>query len=161
MKKLKRILILIPIIIILIIVSPFVICPIINDISLNSFSKQLDDLESRQDITFIEKQSICGKLNGNGNGMDYLACLLVKSDLSADELNSLYYNPNFKTAKKGSNSIVDFEVVPITQNKLISKYLEHGEIIFDKLSSVSDYSNYFALVIYDGGYSADFDIRGR
>ena len=133
MKKLKRILILIPIIIILIIVSPFVICPIINDISLNSFSKQLD----------------------------YLACLLVKSDLSADELNSLYYNPNFKTAKKGSNSIVDFEVVPITQNKLISKYLEHGEIIFDKLSSVSDYSNYFALVIYDGGYSADFDIRGH
>lgn len=161
MKKLKWLFIAIPLFVIILIVSPFIISPITNNFALRSFSNQLDSLPKTAVITFVEKQSICGKLNGNGNGMDFLACMLVKSNLTSDELFQIYDNLNYKTAKNNSNSIVDFEVVPMQSHILKTQYLEHGEIIFNSLKNVSDISNYYALIIYDGGYSANFDIRGH
>lgn len=159
MKKIGWIVLFIPVVIVLVIISQFIITPIENNLSLIKFSSQLDDLKQVQGVTFLEKQSICGKLNGNG--MDFLACMLVKSNLTAEVLKNLYNNPHYKTSKKGSNSIVEFEVVTVTQNKLDSEFLEHQEITFNKLKGITDFSDYYALVIYDGGYSADFDIRGH
>lgn len=56
---------------------------------------------------------------------------------------------------------MDVDVVPVNKNKLETKYLEHGEINFNVLQNQSDFNGYYALVIYDGGYSSDFDIRGH
>ena len=112
-------------------------------------------------MLIIETQSVCGKLNGNGNGMDFLSCLLIKSELSVDEIYNLYWKTSFKTAKKRSDSVVEFEVVEVKENRLVTEFLTHGEVAFEKLRNVSDFSDYYAIVIYDGGYSADFDIRGH
>lgn len=61
--------------------------------------------------------------------MSFRACMLVKLNLLANQLEEQCYNPNFKTAKKGSNNIVDFEVIIITQNKLNSQFLEYGDLL--------------------------------
>ena len=51
-----------------------------NDFVLNSFSKQIYNCNLPEGTVIVEKQNMCGKLNGNGDGMDFLACILIKSD---------------------------------------------------------------------------------
>ena len=151
-------------------ILPFFIFPIANNITLNSFSKQLYQIEL-PNTKVLEKHSICGKLNGNGNGMDFLACVLVETDLTYEELKAEFESKNFKHAKLGATLQyggfkdgkypVDVDVVKVDNGKLNTDYLMHGEIKFGNPKNWDDYSKYYALVIYDGGYSALFDIRGH
>ena len=53
----------------LIIILPFIISPIVNNI-FGIFSNQLKIFNSKE-TKFIEQKSVCGKLNGNGNGMNF------------------------------------------------------------------------------------------
>ena len=151
-------------------ILPIFISPIANNITLNSFSKQLYQIEL-PNTKVLEKHSICGKLNGNGNGMDFLVCVLVETDLTFEELKAEFANKKFKHAKLGAamqygelkdeSYSVDIDVVKADDKKLHTDYLEHGEIRFGNPENWDDYSKYYALVIYDGGYSATFDIRGH
>jgi hypothetical protein len=158
------------IIIFALLILPFVIFPIVNNIALNSFSKQLYLIEL-PNTKVLEKHSICGKLNGNGNGMDFLACVLVKTELAYEELKAELEHKDFKHAKDGAalqygaskdgEYPVSVDIVKVDSGKLNTDYLMHGEIRFGTLKGLDDYSKYYALVIYDGGYSAFFDIRGH
>lgn len=163
-KKTKVAIISIPIILILIVISPFVIAPLMNNLALLNFSKQLYNYPLPLHTKILEKHDACGKLNGNGNGMDFVATMLVKSDLTSNELNDYYFKATFNYAKN-ENSIskdkIALEIVTPTSPNLESEYLEHQEIYFDKLKNINSYSNYYIVILYDGGYSADFDIRGH
>ena len=61
---------------------------------------------------------------------------------------------------KDDEYLGSIDVVKVDNGKLETDYLEHGEIRFKNSKNGDDYSKYYALVIYDGGYSAIFDIRG-
>jgi hypothetical protein len=163
-KRTKVVLISIPIIIIMAIVSPFIIAPLLNDFALHNFSKQLYNYPLPLHTKILEKHDACGKLNGNGNGMDFMATMLVKSDLTSNELNDYYSKATFNYAKNESTMSKDkiaFEIVKPTSPNLESDYLEHQGIFFDRLKNINSYSNYYIVILYDGGYSADFDIRGH
>ena len=150
-------------------ILPYFIFPIANDITLNGFSKQLYQIEL-PNTEILQKHSTCGKLVGNRNGMDYLACVLVKTDLAYEELVTEFDQQNFKPAKPGAalhygghrevNSIISTEVLKVDDDKLKSKYL-NTPLRLEPLKNENDYSNCYALVIFDGGYSALFDIRGH
>lgn len=160
----KKMWLLIPVILILVILLPWIIAPVSNDFSLHQFSKQLYDYPLPPHTQIVEKQQACGKLNGNGNGMDFLAAVLLKSDLPSDELSEYYAKAGFQHAKNknpGSEDKVVSEIVKPASSALKSRYLENKEIIFEKLKNVSSYSDYSIVLLYDGGYSADFDIRGH
>jgi hypothetical protein len=170
MKKTnKRLLILapimlIPIIVIFLLVLPYIVSPIINDISLNSFSGQINKYALPQNTEIIEKKQVCGKLNGNGNGMDFFACILIKSDLPLDDIKQYYKAIAFKPAKSieaNSEHIVDIDVVQSKGYRLQTEYVERDEVDFASLKNVTDFSKYFLVMIYDGGYSANFDLRGH
>lgn len=141
------------------IMSLFIFNPLINNYRLLAFAQQLKTLP--QTITLVESKTICGKLNSNGNGMDFLACILVKSDLSLKEIQQYYNEMNLRTAQNDANHEVAKQVLHVTGNKLETEYLQHGNISFDTLNTSQDYSKYYIMLIYDGGYSADFDIRGH
>lgn len=128
-----------------------------NDMVLNSFSKQLYNCNMPGGTVIVEKQKICGKLNGNGDGMDFLAVILVKSDKTIDELKDHFESLSFKGAKPSSKT-AKIQVLEVTDNKLQSEYLEHKEIKFTEIIGKSD--KYYAVVIYDGGYWTYFDLRG-
>lgn len=162
MKKIiKNTFMLLPIIIIFLIIIPFIISPIINDIRLSRFSKQLNNLSLPNDTECIEMEKACGKLNGNGNGMDYFTCMLIKSDLSLNDLNEFYRNQKFKPAKLFSKNDIEIDITRSTECKLESDYIENQDIYFDSLKNESDYSKYYIVMIYDGGYGAGFDLRGN
>ena len=157
-------------IIFVILILPFFIFPIANNITLSGFSKQLYEIEI-PNTKVLEKHSVCGKLTGNGNGMDFLACVLVETDLTFEELKSEFESKKFKYAKPGATLQyggfkdgkypVSTDVVKVDDGKLNTAYLAHAEIKFGNPKNWDDYSKYYALVISDGGYSAGFDLRGH
>lgn len=127
------------------IILPWLINPLINNLRLFFLTKQLMDYTLPAQTEVLENDSVCGKLNGNGNGMDFLTTILIKSDLSLEELQKHY-----SFAK----------VIEQKGRKLDSQYLEHGEIYYSELKDVTNYENYFVVMIYDSGHPALFDIRG-
>ncbi|WP_157950296.1 hypothetical protein [Vallitalea okinawensis] len=141
--------------------SFFVVSPIINDITLNNFAEQLNEYPLPESTSLIEKEAVCGKLNGNGNGMDFFACILIKSDLSIDELMQYYDQEELRAAKKGSKYSINLDIIHANGDKLETGYLEHQKIYFSTLNNVTDYTGYYIVMIYDGGYPAYFDMRGN
>ncbi len=146
------------VVILILIVSPFIISPIVNNILLSVFSENLYKCELPKDTILVDKNNICGKLNGNGNGMDYLAVILIRSKMTNEELENYFNKISF--APIGKNGIVVIDVQKQNSSKLESKYLEHGDITFSQLNDTKDFSNLYSILIYDGGHSKWFDIRG-
>ena len=97
---------------VLLVVTLFVVSPILNNITLSNFSKQIYNYPLPKNTVLIEKEAVCGKLNGNGNGMDFFACILIKSDMSIDQIKDYYKERKYKTAKSVKNHVVDIEIVP-------------------------------------------------
>jgi len=144
MKILKRIIMSFCLILVIVIL-PWLINPVINNIRLAHFSRQIYTYSLPMQTKILEKQSICGKLNGNGDGMDFLATILIKSDFSLEELQSYY---SFATVIKQVGMILN------------SEYLQHGEIRYSNLKNVTNFNDYYVVFIFDGGHPALFDIRG-
>jgi hypothetical protein len=152
---------LIPVIIILGIVSLFIVNPIINNMELVRFEKQLTSYPLPRSTIFIESKSTLGKLNGNGNGIDFFSSLLVYSKLPIEELKKHYEIAKFENAKKSGEYPVEIDLIPVTSVNIDSKYLEHDDLRFESLLGLDTYSEYYFVIIYDGGYDAFFDIRGN
>lgn len=64
--------------------------PIMNDYCAHKVAKQLKNTPLPENTELLESVSMAGKLAGNGNGMDYLGIILIKSNLSIDELEEYY-----------------------------------------------------------------------
>ena len=60
--------------------------PMENDHIAKQTMTELAQVPMPEQTECIEKVSTAGKLSGNGNGMQYLGALLVKSDLSLKDL---------------------------------------------------------------------------
>ena len=151
-------------IIMLVALSLVVICLVVittnNDRLLGKFSRQLFFSKLPEKTTLIETQSICGKLNGNGNSMDFFACILIETDLDLYQIKDYYENIEFKRAKKERESPARAQVVKLLSKKLETEYLVHRSIVFSSINEKPDFEKYFVVFIYDGGYST-FDIRGH
>lgn len=153
-----------------VILTPLVICslfvallfinPVVNNIRLGFFASQINEGHLPEKTVIVEKEASCGKLNGNGNGMDYLSATLIKSELSMDKLKQHFLSIPYRPARIINKYDVEIEVLP-AMYMLESLYYERGEIYFEELRSKKDYSGYYIVIIYDGGYSSGFDIRGH
>lgn len=141
------------------IIGLFVLMFNYNNFVLTKFSSQLFEMDLPEDIHTIEKYKVRGKLNGNGNGMDFFACILVKTERMQKELQNYLDNQEFTPAK--NHETVETEVIKLQSNRLETKYVEHEEIVFETIKNQVDFDDYYVLIIYDGGYSADFDLLGH
>ena len=68
-----------------------VICyiPIYHNVQLNKFANQLDDVDFPENVEIVDRVKICGKLVGNGNSLDYFACVLVQTSEKQSVLEKL------------------------------------------------------------------------
>ncbi|MFC3801469.1 hypothetical protein [Cohnella sp. GCM10012308] len=114
-----------------------------------------------QKTEYLESKSIVGKLNGNGNGIDFFSSILVHSSLSMSDLESYYGAATFKTAKKSGAFPVFVDVLPVTRDRIATEHVERTALKFKSLSDLEHYENYYFVLIYDGGYDAGFDMRGH
>lgn len=138
--------------IIFIIGAPILIY-ILNDIVANNTKKELLKVKLPNNTEIVDSISIAGKLTGNGNGMQYFGAILVKTDLSKEELEE-YYN-------QYRNNEYSFLVEK--QNYNIIEMIEHGSYKFENYNE-NDKEKYFT--IYSWGSSkndflTELDLRGH
>ena len=90
----KKILAIIGGIILVLVFGILFVIPVSNDYAAMKTAKRAVDIPLPKQTEYIESAYLAGKLTGNGNGMQYFGAILVKSDLSVDELAAYYRNFN-------------------------------------------------------------------
>ena len=86
MKKLK----LVGILAAVVLIGGVISIPLINNHTAYKVEKKLCETPLPEKTELIESLSQAGKLTGNGNGMQYFGAILIRSDLSLEELDAYY-----------------------------------------------------------------------
>lgn len=153
--RIMSILLGIPLILSIVLVS---ITTIRNNRACDSFAEQLYNYTLPENTTIEERYQLCGQLVGSSKDMDFLAAILVKTELSEAAIKSYYFKASFKGAKKMTHRPV-IEIFKPKQAMLDSHYLVHEAIYFSTLENATSMEDYIVIVISDGGYSSWFDLR--
>lgn len=127
--------------------------PLVNDSIANSVKSDLIKLPMPYDSELIDSVSSAGKLTGNGNGMQFFGAILIKSQLSLDELEDFYS----QYRESEWSCLVDKQT-----NRYID-FIEHGKLSFKALGDLDTITGYY--IVYTWGNSdypfSDFDLRGH
>jgi len=134
----------------------------INNMALYRFSKQLFTYPLPVHTSILEKQTICGRLYGTGDGMEFMAVMVVKSDRSLAELTDYYNAMPIPPAKYSEDGVICTEITiePVSDQPFIPGYCREAFFDFDSLKGVSDYTGLYYIAIHDGSYWGWFDPRG-
>ncbi|MDE6748908.1 MAG: hypothetical protein K2K21_07595 [Lachnospiraceae bacterium] len=147
----KKVLVTIVLTAVIIFISVLVAAPIVNDNMAKKTADELADLPLPDNTECIESIYKAGKLIGNGNGMQYIGAVLIKSELSLEELKEYYKG----YAENEWNCIVENQ---INTDVIIMK--EHTGLTF-KTDIEGD--NYY--IVYSWGDNNtvfhELDIRGH
>ena len=112
--------------------------------------KELCETPLQENTELIESISRAGKLTGNGNGMQYFGAILIRSDLSLEELDAYYsgYRSN------------EWECLVETQEGQSIEVIDHETLQFSE--EIKD-SGYYILYSWGSGNSLleELDIRGH
>ena len=86
MKKLK----LVGMLAAVVLIGGVISIPLINNYTAYKVERVLCDIPLPEEAELIESLSQAGKLTGNGNGMQYFGAILIRSELSLEELDVYY-----------------------------------------------------------------------
>lgn len=121
-----------------------------NNALLSGMEHDLTDTVSKGNVEMIESRSVCGKLNGNGNGMDFFAAVLVTgTELEVQAVVAAL-----------AQAYGDVGYLSQSEAKITVKYLEHESLSY----SHKDYTDgeYYTVYIYDSDLPAfPMDLRGH
>lgn len=125
-------------------------CPIINNVSAKRIISDIESIPLPQKTQMAEQFSQAGKLTGNGNGMQYFGAILIKSELSPEELDK-----HFSSYRE-----TPWDYIVEAQDTQNIDEIEHGDFSFD--TDVSD-GQYYIVYSWGNGVSPfqDFDLRGH
>lgn len=120
--------------------------PTINDHVAEKVARNIKAIELPSNAEYMESFSIAGKITGNGNGMQYLGGIVIKSDESLQDLQTYYSQYD----KGKSTYIVEKQ----------DTFLQHAYI---KLNAHVPEESYY--IVYSWGYDdsifSELDLRGH
>ena len=146
MKKLK----LVGILVAVVLIGGVISISFINNNIAYKVEKKLCETPLREKTELIESISRAGKLTGNGNGMQYFGAILIRSDLSLEELDAYYsgYRSN------------EWECLVETQEGQSIEGIDHGTLQFAE--EIKDRGYY---IVYSWGSENslldELDMRGH
>lgn len=141
--------VIIPVAIVLVLLVGFIVSiPLVNNLQAKNVEKQLLELSLPDHTSMVESLSATGKLVGNGNGMQYFGAILIKSELTLDELSAYY-------SQKLPNAVI------IEQKAQRIECVEHQALSFD--TTLTGEENYYIVYLFGNSISpfSDLDIRGH
>lgn len=146
MKKLK----LVGILVAVVLIGGVISISFINNNIAYKVEKELCETPLPEKTELIESISRAGKLTGNGNGMQYFGAILIRSDLSLEELDAYY-------SEYRSN---EWEYLVEVQEGQSVEMLEHGGLQF---SEEIKGNSYYIVYSWGSGNSLlkELDIRGH
>ncbi|MDE7177211.1 MAG: hypothetical protein K2O59_05290 [Lachnospiraceae bacterium] len=129
----------------------YIVSPIVNDNVAKKTAVELVEIPLPNNTELMESIYKAGKLVGNGNGMQYFGAILIKSELSLDELIEYYaeFADNEWTCvvENQINTDVDAKIMDITLS----------------FKTNIDGNNYY--IVYSWGDNTtifhEFDLRGH
>ncbi len=141
-KKIFRIIFALFIMLLALIILPFVIFPIMDNIALGNYKKEvLDTLNLPPNTEIVETISGCGNTGGTGNHTEMYVAILVKTTLSEEEWKSY--------------SFISHDVLADGEKtfamSLVGVYFSH----------IDDPEGYYILEYAREAPYSDFDIRGH
>ena len=146
MKKLK----LVGILVAVVLIGGVISISFINNNIAYKVEKELCETPLPEKTELIESISRAGKLTGNGNGMQYFGPILIRSDLSLEELDAYYsgYRSN------------EWECLVETQEGQSIEVIDHGTLQFSE--EIKD-SGYYIVYSWGSGNSLleELDMRGH
>ena len=146
MKKIK----LVGILAAVVLIGSVISIPLINNHTAYKVEKALCEILLPEETELIESLSQAGKLTGNGNGMQYFGAILIKSELSLEELETYYsdYRSN------------EWESLVEIQEGQSIKVIEHKALQFSE--EIED-SGYYIVYSWGSGNSLlkELDIRAH
>ena len=146
MKKLK----LVGILVAVVLIGGVISISFINNNIAYKVEKELCETPLPEKTELIESISRAGKLTGNGNGMQYFGAILIRSDLSLEELDAYY-------SRYRSN---EWECLVETQEGQSIEVIDHETLQF---SEKIDDGGYYIVYSWGSGNSLlkELDIRGH
>ena len=146
MKKLK----LVGILTAVVLIGGVISIPLLNNYTAYKVERALCEIPLPEEAELIESLSQAGKLTGNGNGMQYFGAILIRSDLSLEELDAYYsgYRSN------------EWECLVETQEGQSIEVIDHGGLQFSE--EIKD-SGYYIVYSWESGDSLlqELDMRGH
>ena len=146
MKKLK----LVGILTAVVLIGGVISIPLINNYTAYKVERALCEIPLPEEAELIESLSQAGKLTGNGNGMQYFGAILIRSDLSLEELDAYYsdYRRN------------EWEYLVEIQKGQSIEVIDHGGLQF---SEEIKGSGYYIVYSWGNGDSLlqELDMRGH
>ena len=136
MKKLK----VVGILAVVVLIVGSLSIPLINNHTAYKVEKALCEIPLPEETELIESLSQAGKLTGNGNGMQYFGAILIKSELSLEELDAYY-------SEYRSN---EWEYLVEVQEGQSVEMLEHGGLQF---SEEIKGNSYYIVYSWGSGYT--------
>ena len=129
--------------------------PIINNTIAANIERTLKKTPFPDSTELCDSLNVAGKINGNGNGMQFFGAILIKSSLSIEELDD-YYS---KYREDEYSYIVESQI-----DAEISKNVnDHGGISFPYLKNMEKFDDFY--IVYTWGSSnyvfSDLDLRGH
>ena len=125
-----------------------------NDILSGNMTRSFRrEIKQSTSVQLIETVAAYGKLNGNGNGMNYFGAALVTAD-NAEDVDTLVAELEKKFDTVGS-TLQEGTQVNVS-------YLEHSTLFFDE-AAFQDDQTYYCIYYYvhEHPYSNILDIRGH
>ena len=143
-------------VVLILMISPWIISPMYNNYLSWRLENGVKNLDSIDEYVIVEQHSFIGKLNGCGNGINFMTSVLLKTSEPIDEADLELDLQSLKSV-----SSIEYELLRPTNAKIETKYLEREDLIFESLLDVDDYSEYVVFNVFDGGYWGGLDIRGN
>ncbi len=113
-----------------------------NNFILKGFETDFEKAVKAEGFEILETQSVYGKLNGNGNGINYFSAVLIKAD--EDEVKALVQGleTEFEVAKYYKQE--DIEIATV--------HNEHGRLKYE--TALNENETYYTVYVFES------DIKG-
>ena len=110
-----------------------------NNFILKGFETDFEKAVKAEGFEILETKSVCGKLNGNGNGMNYFSAVLIKAD--EDEVKALVeaLETEFEVAKYYLQE----------DGKIATIHNEHGRLEYE--TAIEEGETYYTVYVFESG----------
>jgi hypothetical protein len=144
-KKVIKLFIYFIIILIMGSILPWFIFPVLNDIKAAKLKNTLQSNPLPQNTKIIDVVSGCGNTGGTGDHTEIWAAILIKTELSEEEIYEFYGKKVFKVSDEDKETFI---------MRLLDKE-------FACLKEISNYDGYYIIECIGDPVSSFFDFRGN
>ena len=110
-----------------------------NNFILKDFEADFEKAVKAEGFEILETKSVCGKLNGNGNGINYFSAVLIKADEN-----------EVKALVQGLET--EFEIAKYylqEDGKIATIHNEHGRLEYE--TALNENETYYTVYVFESG----------